>query len=174
MRAAIHRAFQCVLTLALASVLLALPASACRPPVAPEAVILTIDGLIRDCDGHFEVQFDLAALQALPRKTIETRNPWDVGLTRYEGVLLRDLMDGVGAHGTVMTIQALDDYHADLPLTDTRRFDILLAYERNGALMKVRDRGPLFVVFPFSGDPQLETETRYAQSVWQVTRITVK
>jgi hypothetical protein len=150
------------------------PAGACHPKIDVQSAILTIDGLIQGCDGRFEVRFDLAALKSLPARDIKTRNPWDKGLVHYRGVLLRDLADDVGANGSVLTITALDDYRADLPIADIRRHDILLAYERNGATMSVRERGPLFVVFPFTTQPELETEARYAQSVWQVSRITVK
>ena len=40
--------------------------------------------------------------------------------------------------------------------------------------LPVRDKGPFFVVFPFTDVPELATEERYAQSVWQVNQITVK
>jgi len=83
-------------------------------------------------------------------------------------------MDYVKADGKVMTVTALNDYRAEIPLQDTRDYDIILADRRNGAELAVRDKGPLFVVFPFLDHPELKTDARYAQSVWQVSRITLK
>lgn len=61
-----------------------------------------------------------------------------------------------------------------MPLADAMSYDVILAYKRDGEYLPVRDKGPFFVVFPFSDVPDLATETRFAQSVWQVHQITVK
>jgi hypothetical protein len=92
----------------------------------------------------------------------------------YEGVLLRDLLKTVEANGTVLSIAALNDYSADMDVADTQSIDVILAFKRNGKYMPVREKGPLFVVFPFSDRPSLKVQQRFAQSVWQVSRITVK
>lgn len=149
-------------------------AVACQMEQPKDQVILTVEGQIRNCNSGLEARFDFAMLEALPRTVVKTENPWDAGMNTYEGVLLRDLVDAVDANGTVLSIVALNDYRADVTVADTRATAVILAYRRNGARMPVREKGPLFVVFPFSDDPALEDETRYAQSVWQVTRISVK
>lgn len=149
-------------------------AHACHLPQPEGKVILTVEGQIRNCTSGLEARFDYALLEALPKVTVKTENPWDPGMSTYEGVLLRDLMDAVDANGTVLRITALNDYRADIPLADTRETGVILAYRRNGIRMPVDEKGPLFVVFPFSDDATLADEARYAQSVWQVTRISVK
>ena len=55
-----------------------------------------------------------------------------------------------------------------------KKYDVILAYKRDGADLSVRDKGPYFVVFPFTDVPELANEGRFAQSVWQVNHITVK
>ena len=149
-------------------------ARACHHTAVLGPVVLTVDGLIQDCEGQFEVKFDLSSLRALPAEEVLTRNPWEKTKVRYRGVLLRDLVTAVGGHGAVLRIEALDDYHSALDVADAQAYDILLAYEREGQTLPVRDKGPLFVVFPFTDVPALETQGRYAQSVWQVSRITIK
>jgi len=113
-------------------------------------------------------------LEALPRTIIKTETPWEPEETAYDGVSLRDLLDYVKATGTVLSIRALNDYHADLSVEDARQYDVILAYKRNGAYMPIREKGPLFVVFPFSDVPSLQNERRFSQSVWQVKEIIVK
>jgi hypothetical protein len=149
-------------------------ASACSIEQPKGEVILTIDGMINQCNQGLEVQLDKEMVEALPHKEITTDNPWDHGPSTYEGVLLRDLLDYVKADGTTLSFTALNDYRADMPLADAQKYDVILAYKRDGDYLSVRDKGPFFVVFPFKDVPELATEARYAQSVWQVNRMTVK
>ena len=161
---------------ALATLLAAfcVPAGACDLPSPKGEVILVVDGMINACNEALEVQFDRAMIDALPRTEVKTENPWDHGPNVYEGVLLRDLMKLVKADGKTASFIALNDYRADMPIADMDKYDVILAYKRNGEYLPVRDKGPFFVVFPFADVPELATEARYAQSVWQVNRITVK
>ena len=149
-------------------------ASACDLPQPKGEVTLTVDGMINACNDGLEVHLDRAMLDALPHREIRTENPWDHGPLTYEGVPLRDLMKYVKADGKTATFIALNDYKADMPVEDMGKYDVILAYRRDGADLPVRDKGPFFVVFPFTEVPELATEARYAQSVWQVNRITIK
>ena len=146
----------------------------CSLPQPTGNVILTVEGQIRKCNSGLETRFDMAMLEALPKTQVKTQNPWEQGVVTYEGVLFRDLLDYLEANGTVLSITALNDFRASLDVADTRTIDIVLAYKRNGEYMPVREKGPLFVVFPFTDNPALSGEYRFAQSVWQVARITVK
>ena len=149
-------------------------AEACTLPQPAGTAQLVVDGMINECNEGLEVHLDQAMISALPHKEIKTENPWEQGDATYEGVLLRDLMKYVKAHGKVATISALNDYRADLTLADMTKYDVILAYKRDGEDLSVRDKGPYFVVFPFTDVPELATEARYAQSVWQVNRISIK
>ena len=40
--------------------------------------------------------------------------------------------------------------------------------------MPVRDKGPLFIIYPFDANPELKSQTYYSRSVWQVAKIVVK
>ena len=149
-------------------------ASACDLPAPTGEIVLTIEGQVQKCTDGLEVRMDMAMIEALPKKEIKTANPWEQGVVSYEGVLLRDLLDYAGANGTVLSVSALNDYRADIDISDVRGIDVILAYKRDGVYMPVREKGPLFVVFPFTDQPDLATEARYGQSVWQVARLTVK
>jgi hypothetical protein len=149
-------------------------ASACHLDMPKGPVILSIEGQISHCNTGLEVQMDLAMLEALPKTIVKTQNPWETGVATYEGVLLRDLLEFAGVTGTVLTFTALDDYSAQMDVPDTKSIGVILAYKRNGEYMSVRQKGPLFVIFPFSDIPTLAMEQRYSQSVWQVARISVK
>ncbi len=50
----------------------------------------------------------------------------------------------------------------------------MIAFERNGALMSVRDKGPFWLVFPFDDDARYLTESMMSRSIWQLSRIDVQ
>lgn len=137
-------------------------------------IILTVTGTATSLSHGSVFKFDMALLENLPRHVVKTANPWRDEVSVYEGVLLRDLLYAVGTTGSVMNVRALDDYHEDIEIADVQSIDVILAYKRDGLYMPVRDKGPLFVVFPFTDDPSLLTAARRSQSVWQVNRIVIK
>jgi hypothetical protein len=51
---------------------------------------------------------------------------------------------------------------------------VILAIKRNGEYMSVRDKGPLFVIYPYDSSPDLKSQTYYARSAWQVAKIDVR
>src|SRR3982074_2104240 len=83
-------------------------------------------------------------------------------------------MSAVGASGDRLVVIALNDYSAELPLADVRKYKVILALKRDGEYLSVRDKGPLFIVYDFDGDPDLRNQKFYARSVWQIARIEVK
>ena len=54
------------------------------------------------------------------------------------------------------------------------RYLLGVALKRNGEYMTVRDKGPLFIIYPFDSDPELKAQKYYSRSVWQVALIEVK
>jgi hypothetical protein len=106
--------------------------------------------------------------------SFETTTPWFKSPVKFEGVPLARLMDAVGATGQRIVAHALDDYSAEVPMDDTKKYTVILALKRNGEYMPVRERGPLCVVYAFDSDPELKSQKYYSRSTWQVTRIEVK
>ncbi len=46
--------------------------------------------------------------------------------------------------------------------------------KRDGNYMAVRDKGPLFIIYPYDSDPQLQSQTYYTRSAWQVAKLIVE
>ena len=51
---------------------------------------------------------------------------------------------------------------------------MILATKRDGAMMSVREHGPIFVIYPFDQEPDLYNEKYFSRSVWQVSTIIVE
>ena len=69
---------------------------------------------------------------------------------------------------------ALNNYKVDIPFEDTERFDMVLATRLDDKPMAVREKGPLFIVYPFHQSARLRSERYYSRSAWQLRSIEVK
>jgi hypothetical protein len=121
--------------------------------------------------GPVRVSFDLAALDALPQRAITTSTPWYEGTRTFSGPDLKLLIDGLGLQGQTVRVVALNDYAATLPYADLEQFGVVLASRVDGQPLSVREKGPLFVMYPFDTDAKLRQETYYSRAVWQVAKI---
>lgn len=164
------------LSLCLLAGLAAFVGNAKADPLArPEGkTILTVSGKIENGNAKEGAQFDRAMLEALGMETIKTSTPWYDGVVTFEGVRLDALMKLVGAKGTTVRAIALNDYATTIPIEDFGRFGVLLALKRDGTYMTVRDKGPLFIVYPYDSDAELQSQTYYGRSAWQLSRLVVE
>jgi hypothetical protein len=140
---------------------------------APAKPILTISGKIGS-SGEGAEQFDRERLEALGTVAVETKTPWYSGTVRFEGVQLSKLMAHVRASGQRVVALALNDYSTEIPIEDFEKYNVILALKRDGEYMPIRDKGPLFIVYPYDSDPELRSQKYYSRSAWQVTRMIVK
>lgn len=149
-------------------------AGACATELPPPQgdVVLTVSGAITVKNTASAADFDLAMLQALPKAVIKTGTPWTEGVSTFEGAALSDLLRAVGAAGSTLKAVALNDYAVELPSEDAQR-GAIVAYKLNGSSLSVRDKGPLWIIYPFDSTPDLKTETMYARSIWQLRWLTV-
>jgi hypothetical protein len=136
-------------------------------------VILTISGKISVTNRPGAAVFDRDMLEALGMSSFTTTTPWYDGPVTFEGVPMTRLMQAVGAAGETVTALALNDYATELPVSDFSRYGVLLALKRNGAYMPVRDKGPLFIVYPFDSHPELKSRRYYSRSAWQLAQLIV-
>lgn len=133
--------------------------------------VLTVDGKTSQSQVY---GFTMADLEAMPQATIETGTPWHQGVVEFVGVPLAKLMEEVGAVGETAYITALNDYAVEVPISDFSEFGVILATKADGAYMPISDKGPLFVVYPFDSEPELQSEAYLMRAVWQVKSITIE
>lgn len=137
-------------------------------------VLLTMSGNIENTNEQGKAVFDLASLEKLGLISFQTTSPWYDGRTTFTGISLQKLMDYVGAKGTVVKVTALNDYTTEIPLSDFKKYNVILALKINGEYMRVRDKGPLFVVYPYDSLPELNNQIYYSRSAWQVSKMTIE
>ncbi len=142
---------------------------------APDGdVILSIDGNITNTNAAGQAQFDITMLESLGTTLIKSETPWTDGVQTFEGVSAKLLLEYIGASGTTVSATAINDYVVELPLSDMRDLGVIIATKLNGQHMRVRDKGPLWVIYPWGDNPSLQNELYYARSIWQLKEITIK
>jgi hypothetical protein len=157
-------------------ILLAAPLAGLLPHAAAleaptGAVVLTVRGAQARAGRDGQADFDMAMLERLRLRSITTETPWHSGTRTFKGPLLRDVLAAAGAQGKTARLVALNDYHVDLPLEDVQRYDVILACQLDGKPMSVREKGPLFVMYPFDTQPQLRNAVYFSRCVWQLRSI---
>lgn len=143
------------------------------PPPTGE-VLLTVSGSIRNANLADAAALDESILQALPRHSIETTTVVTDGVRRFDGFLMRDLLEMLGAQGRMVTASALNDYIIDIPMEDFQRFDVLVASHMDGDRLLPRDKGPFWIVYPRDAHDELQDIRYDYRWVWQLIRLEVK
>lgn len=137
-------------------------------------VILTVSGKIENTNRPGAADFDLEMLEALGTEALSTTTSWTDGIQEFSGIPLRKVMSAVGARGKTVEAIALNDYTYEIEIEDFSRFPVILATKLNGRPLKVRDKGPLWIVYPlddFREPEQIQIERRM---VWQLRQLIVK
>ena len=159
---------------AVGAALAAMPLVSAAP--AQGVVVLTVSGKAAAQTGAAAggVDFDMAQLAQLPQHTFTTRTPWYPAPRTFTGPLLRDVLAAGGVKGETLRAVALNDYKVDIPFADAQRHPVIVARLLDGKPMPVREKGPLFIVYPFDSRAELRSERYYARSAWQLRRIEVR
>lgn len=161
--------------LALAISFAAMPLTGLADTLAAPAgdVVLTVNGDIATTNQGDTAVFDMDMLMALPVTEFTTTTIWTEGEQTFEGVSLHHLLEVLGVSGGDLKATAINDYAVDIPVSDAVEGGPILAYRQNGAEMSVRDKGPLWVVYPYDTNADYRSEVVYARSIWQMDRLTV-
>ena len=148
------------------------------PTTALEAVtgkpILTLAGKVGDKNTASAAEFDLQMLEKLPQKSFTTHTPWDKNPIKFTGPLLRDVLAAAKASGSQIKAVAINDYATTIPISDTQKFDMILAHKMNDLAIPARTKGPLFIVYPYDSKPELNAQIYQDRSAWQVRTLNIE
>jgi len=139
-----------------------------------EEVVLIVSGEIAVTNQGDTAAFDRSMLEDLGGDIIVTSTIWTDGVSEFEGVKLSTLAKLFGIESGVFVGYAINDYSVEIPVSDAYDHQPIIAYKRNGEFMSVRDKGPLWIIYPYDLDPATNTELIYSRSIWQLDRLVVE
>ena len=134
-------------------------------------VVLTASGELDVTNVDNTAQFDMDMLMALDSTIIETSTIWTDGVQEFEGVELHVLLERLGVTSGTILATAINDYTIEIPVEDAVVDGPMIAYKLNQEFMSVRDKGPLWVVYPYDDNTDYRSEVTYSRSIWQLDRI---
>ncbi|CAE6865304.1 hypothetical protein R69746_08055 [Paraburkholderia aspalathi] len=137
---------------------------------------LQVSGKISTYTNAATHEYDLNEEQILAMKqaSIRTSTNWTQSMN-FTGFLVTDLLKKIGATGSQLEIHCLDGYVYTVPIYEMQKFGVILAYERDGKRMAVKDYGPLGLIYPRDQHPsELSGPATDAKFMWQVSRMIVK
>ncbi len=127
--------------------------------------VLTVDN-----HGH-KAQFSLEQLLAHADKEIVTDTPWTENNTKFVGVSAKALLNMVGLEKADLKVIALNNYWSTIPYDDIEKYNPLFALKKNDDEMSVRDKGPIWVIYPLSEFNEVNNEVLHSRMVWQVSQV---
>lgn len=137
-------------------------------------VVLSVTGQITNTNAPNRADFDIAMLEALGLANLEATSPWADGRHKFRGVLARDLLLATGAQGQFLTATGQDDYSVDIPAADFMRYPVLLALQMDGKYLRLRDQGPVLIVYPRDDYAELAGPAITRKSVGMLREIAVR
>ena len=137
-------------------------------------VLLTVTGKISKSNSDGVARFDRQMLESLGTKRLKTSTAWTAGEQEFEGILVRDLLHAVGVEGTTVIASALNDYVASIPLEEINRYPVMLALKMNGEYLKIREKGPIWIVYPRDQNKKLQDSLTDKKWVWQLHHLSIE
>ena len=124
-------------------------------------------------DGTALRSFTDSDLMALPQVTFTTSTIWTTAAAQFSGPSLASVLAASGAADGDIRTTAINDYKVDIPRVWIEPASPIIATRIDGAPFGIREKGPLWVVFPFDSDDRFQTEEVYSFSIWQLTQIQI-
>lgn len=136
--------------------------------------VLVVTGNIRLINDAHSYAYDMGMLADMPQHSITTHTPWYPEPHTFTGPLLGDVLNRVGARGSRLETIALNGYRSAIPVEDAVRFDVIIARLMDGERMRIPDKGPLCILYPFDQEEKTRSPTYYGRSVWQLQGLHVE
>lgn len=166
----LHRAFRRLA--AVVTVLGALTASLSEAEASGDAILVLRNATLPD---EKAVTFAESDLLAMPQVTVRTGNDFVDGVVEFRGPLARDVIRRIErGQATIAHMVAANDYAVDIPISDFERYDVILALFANGRRLSLRDKGPIWVIYPMDDNPELDDPLYNTRLIWQLTTIELR
>ena len=160
-----------VLIAAAAALAVPIRAGAALPePAGP--VVLTVTGMLTRPNAAASAVFDDRMLGAMPQVAFETATLW-TERQHFAGPSLRAVLAAAGAGPGRIEALALNDYRAPIDRALIEAESPIIARRIDGRPFGVRERGPLWIVFPFDDRRELRHGAVYMQCVWQLRALRI-
>lgn len=141
------------------------------PTQSVAAPILTV--VFPDVNGEAQtIEYTDEEILALDQVEIATDNDYVDETAVFSGPRLRDVFGDqeIGSEDMIR-LRALNDYSTEMPASEALDYDVILALSMNGERLSVRDKGPIWVIYPMSEHEELREPRFNDRLVWQLSSV---
>ena len=117
-------------------------------------------------------QYNVAQLLEVQTKELITLTPWTNGEPTFKGLNLITLLQKHNITSGQLTFTALNDYSITITVKDLFDAQAFLAMYQDDKILRVREKGPFWLIFPWSYRSELINTTVSSWSIWQIKSIT--
>ncbi|MEL6279399.1 MAG: molybdopterin-dependent oxidoreductase [Pseudomonadota bacterium] len=150
-----------------------------RASAAAFALVLAFTSLVAaetlvvlDAKAAGETEVTRSDLEAMAQVEVSTTTEWTDGVTRFVGPKIRDVLERAGLdEANAVRAIAANDYAVEIPVADLLTYDAILAMRMNGEPLSLRNKGPLWIVFPRDEHEALADPVFNTYWIWQLIRI---
>lgn len=122
--------------------------------------------------GEVVTEFSREDLLALGDEVLTTRNEYVDREHQFTGPLMRNLVQQVGANSaTVARLTAVNDYTVEIDPMEFQKYDVILAMSQDGVALSLRDKGPIWLIYPMSQFEELQDPVFNNRLIWQLDRL---
>lgn len=120
-------------------------------------------------------EFSRTELKEMAQTSYHTTTEWTDGAPEFSGPLARDVIAAVGVgDATVAVMTAANDYAIEVPIEELIKYDVILATSVDGRRLSLRDKGPIWVMYPRDQHSELQDPVYNGRLIWQMVRIELK
>jgi hypothetical protein len=110
----------------------------------------------------------------LEPSTFTTSLPWYSEKKEFTGFKVSDLLSRLQIDDAFsVSFIALNDYAASSTIADINKYQPIIAYQVDGQKMRVRDKGPYWMLFNVDKYPETNNAVFHSQMVWQIDEIMI-
>jgi len=114
-----------------------------------------------------------ADLAALPQVEFTTTTIWTEGEMTFSGPSLSGLLATLGVAGADVEMTAINNYKVRVPREAIETDVPIVANRIDGRGFGVRQKGPLWVMYPYDAEERYRSEVFFSYSIWQLKSIRV-
>ncbi|GAA5645841.1 molybdopterin-dependent oxidoreductase [Vibrio proteolyticus] len=131
--------------------------------------------LLIHIDGRQAQTVSLSQLtNEVDQDNITTHLPWLTDSHTFTGTSASELLDYLGVRDAyAMSFIGLNEYAATTTIEEIDKYHPIIAYYQDGKPMKVRHKGPYWLLFNVDKYPETGSEVFQTKMVWQIKEIIV-
>ncbi|MDA0148942.1 molybdopterin-dependent oxidoreductase [Vibrio sp. LaRot3] len=112
--------------------------------------------------------------QEFSQTSFTTLLPWFEDNHQFSGILVSQLLEKYDVSDAfAVSFIALNDYSSTTSIEDINKYAPMIAMKMDGKPMKVRHKGPYWLVYNLDEHPNINHANYHSQMVWQIDEIVI-